>query len=191
MDTITAIRTRRSIRAYEERPVRRELIEEIISDAAQAPTTPLSEPWVFVVVEGRDRIAGYGERAKAYARANRPSGPGYAWTDLPDFSVFHGAPAVIVICAPAAGTQGLEDCTRAGQNLMLSAHARGLGTCWVGAPMLWLRDPAVRNELGIPPTCAPFAAFALGHPAAEATGRPPATPRIVWTDSGGRHAIAG
>ena len=39
--------------------------------------------------------------------------------------MFHGAPAVIVISAPAANSQSCGDCTRAGQNLMLSAHARG------------------------------------------------------------------
>ena len=50
----------------------RDLVEEILWDAAQAPTTPVSGPWLFTVVAGRARVAGLGERAKAYARANRP-----------------------------------------------------------------------------------------------------------------------
>src|SRR5438552_2602646 len=152
MDAIEALHGRRSIRAYAPRPVSRDLIEAVIWDAAQAPSTPISgaEPWVFVVVEGAERIAGYGERAKAFARDNRPEGPGYSWADRPEFSVFLGAPVVIAICGRADNTQAMAECTRAGQNLMISAHARGLGTCWVGSPMLWLRDPAVQRELAVP-----------------------------------------
>ena len=64
------------------------------------------------------------------------------WLDRPGFKIFWDAPVVIIISGPVG------DCCRAGQNLMLSAHARGLGTCWVGSPMLWLSTPEVRAELG-------------------------------------------
>jgi nitroreductase len=182
MDTIVAIHTRRSIRSYEPRAVPRALVEAIVWDAAQAPVTPVSEPWVFHVVEGVERIAALGERAKAYARANRPAEPGFAWAERPEFRVFLGAPVVIAISAPAANPQSSGDCTRAGQNLMLSAHARGLGTCWVGAPLLWLGDPAVKRELGIADPCAAFAVFTLGYPRAPAPARVPDRPWICWVD---------
>ena len=68
MDTITAIHTRRSIRDYEKRAVKREIIADILWDAAQAPTTPVSGPFLFHVIEGVARIADLGERAKQYAR---------------------------------------------------------------------------------------------------------------------------
>ena len=69
---------------------------------------------------------------------------------------------------------------RAGQNLMLSAHARGLGTCWVGSPMLWLTTSEVRAELAIPSGLTPVSVFCLGYPAEvpEATVRE--RPRIFW-----------
>jgi nitroreductase len=57
MDTITAIHTRRSIRDYEKRPVERDIITDILWDAAQAPTTPVSGPFLFHVIEGAARIA--------------------------------------------------------------------------------------------------------------------------------------
>jgi Nitroreductase family len=47
MDTITAMHTRRSIRDYEQRTVEREIIADILWDAAQAPTTPVSGPFLF------------------------------------------------------------------------------------------------------------------------------------------------
>jgi len=182
MNAIEAIRTRRSVRRYRETPVDRGVIEEVILDAAHAPWAPLSlpEPWVFVVIEGRERIAEFGERALQYARRNRPGRVGYEWTEREGFSVFHGAPVVVLVCGRADYSLALEECTRAGQILTLSAHARGLGACWVGAPNLWLQDAGVRRELGIPEGVRPFAVFALGHP--EGTAEPPRgfQPRIVW-----------
>jgi nitroreductase len=63
MDTITAIHTRRSIRDYEKRAVERRIIADILWDAAQAPTTPVSGPFLFNVIEWVARIADFGERA--------------------------------------------------------------------------------------------------------------------------------
>lgn len=177
MDVIEAIHTRRSIRAYLARPVDPALIEHIINDAAQAPPpTAAQPPLTFNVFLGTDRIATYGETAMSYARENHPPGPGWSWIDRPDFKVFWNAPAVIIISGPQ------DDCTRAGQNLMLSAHARGLGTCWVGAPMLWLRSPAVRSQLAIPPGLTPMAALCLGYPQTTPEAPTRGQPQIIWSD---------
>jgi nitroreductase len=64
-------------------------------------------------------------------------------------------------------------------NLVLSAHARGLGSCWIGAPMLWLRSPRTRKELGIADAFTPFAAFSLGYAASVPQPRPRERPEIV------------
>ena len=179
MDTITAIHTRRSIRDYEKRPVEREIIADILWDAAQAPTTPVSGPFLFHVIEGVARIADLGERAKRYAREHRADGAD-SWADRPDFKVFLDAPVVIVISGHADNSESIQDCNRAGQNLVLSAHARGLGCCWVGAPMPWLRSPQTRQELGIAEAFEPFAAFTLGYAALVPPSRSRERPEIVW-----------
>ena len=180
MDTITAIHTRRSIRDYETRAVERAIIADILWDAAQAPTTPVSGPFLFHVIEGAARIADLGARAKQYAREHRPDAVGYAWTERPDFKVFLDAPVVIVISGHAGNSQSVQDCNRAGQNLMLSAHARGLGSCWVGAPMPWLCSPDTRKELGIAEAFAPFAALTLGYAASVPPLHSRERPQIVW-----------
>ncbi len=171
MDVIEAIHGRRSIRAFDPRPVERHLVEEIIWDAAQAPP-PFSGqvPWVFTVLEGIEPIAGYGQRAKAYARERA----GEPWTKRSDFQVFWGAPAVVIISGRT------EDCCRAGQNLMLSAHARKLGTCWVGSAMTWLRGAAVKAELGLPTDLEPVAAICLGYPKSIPPAPPRERPPILW-----------
>jgi nitroreductase len=153
MDTIAAIHARRSIRDYAPRAVEQSLIEAVIDDAAQAPWTPLSasEPWVFTVIRGAERIRAYGARALQYARDNR---------------------------------HALEECTRAGQTLSIAAVARGLGSCWVGAPVLWLHDPDVCGELAIPGGFTPHAVFTLGYGAAIPKNPGITATRTNWIGDG-------
>jgi nitroreductase len=177
MDAIDAIHSRRAIRAFEPRPVERHLIEEIIWDAAQAPP-PFSGqvPWAFTVLEGVETIAGYGQRAKAHAAKEHAGEPRPAWTERVDFQVFWGAPAVVIISGST------EDCCRAGQNLMLSAHARGLGTCWVGSPIAWLRKAGVKAELGLPAQLEPVATLCLGYPKSVPPAPQRNRPTILWSN---------
>lgn len=177
MDILEAIRGRRSIRAYEPRRVPRATIEAVILDAAHAPPPFRDQaPWTFQVLDDPDRVQRLGARAMAYARTHRPDGPGFAWLDWPEFRVFWDAPAVIVISGP------VQDCCRAGQTLMQAALARGLGTCWVGAPMPWLASDDGRAELGLAPGLTPAAAFCLGYPRETPVPPPRGRPAIVWCD---------
>jgi nitroreductase len=176
MDAIEAIYTRRSIRAYTAQRPDRTVIETIIRDAAQAPPPFVGQvPWTFNVVEGVERIAALGQRAIDYARTlHRADEPGWGWLDRPGFKVFWDAPALIVISGP------VEDCCRAGTILTLAAHARGLGTCWVGSPLLWLATPEARAELRLPAHLKPAAALCLGYPNGPAPEPVRAMPETVW-----------
>jgi nitroreductase len=175
MDVIEAIHGRRSVRSYDRRPIERDLIESVILDAAQAPPPFRDQvPWTFNVVEGVDRIAAYGARAMDYARNHHPDESGWDWLQRPGFKIFWDAPAIIIISGPVG------DCCRAGQNLMLSAHARGLGTCWVGSPMLWLNTPKAKAELGIPAALTPVAVLCIGYPAAVPDAVIRDRPPIIW-----------
>jgi nitroreductase len=176
MDVIKAIHERRSVRSYDPRRVDRDVIETLIWDAVQDPPPFRGQsPWVFNVVEGVQRIAAYGARAMDYARNHRPDVSGWGWLQRPDFKIFWDAPALIIISGPVG------DCCRAGQNLMLAAHARGLGTCWVGSPMLWLSTAEVKAELSIPANLSPIAAFCVGYPAAVPDAVIRERPSIIWT----------
>lgn len=179
---IEAMHSRRSIRAYEPHPVPRALIEDLLWAAVQAPIPPVSgnEPWAIVVVEGRDRLEAYGERARQHADAHQPAGRPWAWTTRPGFKVFWGAPALVLLCARAGSPEAVHDCVRAGQNLVIAAHAAGLGSCWVGAPMPWLALAEVQRELGVPEGFAPAVAITLGFAAEQPAGNPKPRPAIHW-----------
>jgi nitroreductase len=176
MDVVEAIYGRRSIRSYAQRPVERDLIEAIILDAAQAPPpTSGVVPWTFNVILGIERIAALGMMAMTHAKAyHRADEPGWSWLGRSGFKIFWDAPVLVVISGP------IEDCCRAGQNLMLSAHARGLGTCWVGSPMLWLRTDKAKAALSIPPDLTPVSAICLGYPEAIPDAPPKKRPPIIW-----------
>jgi nitroreductase len=66
---------------------------------------------------------------------------------------------------------------------MLSAHARGLGTCWVGSPLLWLRTEDVKAELQVPAALTLNVAMCLGYantvPPTSERDRPP----VIWVSS--------
>ena len=185
MDVIEAIHGRRSIRAYRPEGVERTLIEDLIWAAVQAPTPPVSgdAPWAFCVIEGVDRLEGYGARARQYALDHQPEGRRWTWPDRPGFKVFWDAPALILICGQRGNNEAAFDCCRAGQNLMLAAHARGLGSCWLGAPLPWLTSPGIAKELGVPADFDPIVALILGYPAEVPAGNPRIRPIIHWCNS--------
>ncbi len=182
MDVFEAIHGRRSIRAYLDEPVDHAVIADLVWAAVQAPTPPTSgdRAWAFCVIEGAERLAEYGERAKAYARDHPPEGVRWTWPERADFKVFWNAPVLVLLCARRGNPEAPFDCCRAGQNLLLAAQARGLGSCWVGAPMPWLASEGVAEELGLPVGFEASVALLLGYPAEQPVGEPRPRQMIHW-----------
>ena len=182
MDVIEAIHHRRTIRAYRDEPVDRALLEQVLWAAVQAPTPPISSesPWKLCVIEGADRLAQYGARAKQYAFANQPPGQRWSWTERPDFKVFWNAPAVVLFCSKGSNPESPYDCCRAAQNMLIAAHGLGLGTCWIGAPIPWLTSAGVSEEVGIPAGYEASVAVLVGYAAEQPTGQPRPHPEVFW-----------
>jgi len=151
MNVFEAIRTRRSIRKYVDKPVEKEKLLRILEAARLAPSAVNRQPWDFIVVTDP------GVRKKlgvAYPKE---------W--------FINAPVIIVACAHPARAwirkDGEEywkvDVAIAMQNLILTAWEEGLGTCWIGA----FDEQEVKKALGIPPEVRVVAMTPLGYPAEE------------------------
>lgn len=100
MDLMEALRTRRAIREFTAEPIDARLIDDLIAAAILAPSAMGLEPWAFVVVQGAERLRALEPEAKSYAAAHLPSGsPLMAHATDPSFAMFHGAAALIIICA--------------------------------------------------------------------------------------------
>jgi signal transduction histidine kinase/nitroreductase/ActR/RegA family two-component response regulator len=182
MNLIDVIHGRRSVRSFTPQPVPREVLEDLAWHAVQVPMAPVSDDnsWALVMVEGRQRLARHGEQAKRYAAEHQPTGEPWSWPAQADFEVFWGAPVLVLFCARQGHPEAPFDCCRAGQNLALAAHARGLGSCWVGSPMPWLHSDEGRAALGLPAGFAAAAALVLGTPTEAMPGRSRPRPALLW-----------
>lgn len=182
MEALQAIHSRRSIRVYRPDPVDRDVLARVLWAAVQAPTPPVSgrSAWKLCIIEGADRLDAFGERARQYAFDHQPPDHPWTWTTRPGFKVFWNAPAVVLFCARVSHPEAPFDCCRAAQNMLIAAHAEGLGTCWVGAPMPWLGSPGVAQELGLPDGYAASAAVLVGYPDEAPAGEPRPQPEIRW-----------
>ena len=91
----------------------------------------------------------YSDQAKAHLlEILTPDSPLHSHKDHlsdPAANIFHNAGTLVIICAKMNGIQPAEDCSLAAQNLMLAAHAAGLGTCPIGLARPWLNPPQVRR----------------------------------------------
>jgi len=151
MDVFEAIKTRRSIREYQEKPVEQEKLSKVLEAARLSPSAANKQPWKFIVVTD--------PKVKESLRS--------AYNK--DWLI--SAPVIIVGCAlPKEAwvrSDGEEywkvDLAIAMQSLILEAWEQGLGTCWIGA----FREDGVKKALGIPDDVRVVALTPLGYPAEE------------------------
>lgn len=188
---------RRSIRRYTDQRVPRDLVLALLDAAIRAPSAHNRQPWRFAVIEDdatKQALATVmGERLRAdLARDGVPQDVIAADVGR-SYARLTGAPVLIVICmtmrdmdaypdpirAGHERTMAVQSVAMAGQNILLSAHAHGLGACWMCAP-LFCQD-VVRAALGLDHDWEPQAIIALGFPAEERSrSRNPLEKSVVW-----------
>ncbi|HKD11521.1 MAG TPA: nitroreductase [Thermoanaerobaculia bacterium] len=182
MEAFAAIRGRRAVRSYAEEAVDRRTIERLLDLAVEAPSAMGLEPWAFVVIEDRDRLARFSDEVKKeLARGGEE--PSQELADMlrdPSFNISYGAPALVIVCATSPKRQAAEDCCLAAQNFMLAAHAEGLATCPIGLARGWLGRPEIKRRLGIPGEYVPVFPMILGHPGQRPASHGRLAPAVMW-----------
>lgn len=175
------IHTRRSIRRYLDRPVPPALIDQLLEAATWAPSAHNRQPWRFVVVETATVKAQLADRLGERLRADRLRDGDSI--DLIERDVARSrdritsAPIVIVVCLSLSDadrypderrnalekTMAIQSVAASIENLLLAAHDRGLGACWMCAPLF--APEAVRDALELPLDWEAQALITLGYPA--------------------------
>jgi len=144
------ILSRRSIRQYTDEPVSEQLVKELLEAAMSAPSAKNQQPWHFIVIRDRATLG-----------------------KIPEFHPYSQmllqAQVAIVVC----GDEQLEvskgnwaqDCSAATQNILLAAHAKGLGAVWLGVYPREERVGPLKELLGIPESVIPLSIVSIGYPA--------------------------
>lgn len=183
VDVLTAIRERRSIRRYLDQPVSAEVIERLLAAATWAPSAHNRQPWRFAVLMAQDtktRLAlAMGDKLRADRLADGDAPEIVDQDTSRSYARLTTAPVVIVACLTMADMDPYPDTRRkkaeylmavqsvamALQNLLLAAHADGLGACWMCAPLFC--PEAVRESLNLPADWEAQAIITLGYAANE------------------------
>src|SRR6516162_1505824 len=179
MDVIEAIYHRRSVRAFTTDAVPSEVIDDLVSAAVQAPSAMNLQPWAFLIIEGRETLSQFSERAKRHLlETMTPDSPLFHYRDQlskPAFDIFYGASVLIVIAATSARIAAWRRKT-----LMLAAYGMGLGTCCIGFARPWLNLAETRGELSIPAPNCPIAPIVVGYPKSATLPVPRKRPDVRW-----------
>ena len=131
---VGAIMGRRSVRKYLDSPVEHEKLMTLARCAINAPSGMNAQPWLVRVVEDQKLI---NDVTEVYKKANAEQ----VKRDADFKNMFRNAPNLICVCTPAKGG-GQLDAGLLGENVMLAAHALGLGTCCLGGPVRFLKSNA-------------------------------------------------
>ena len=145
------IMTRTSVRRFDGRQISKDTLEQIVRCGMAAPTAMNRQPWAFVVVTEREILDSL--------NAVHP------WANLAT------ATAAIIVCGDyekkldgLGGEYWVQDCSAASENILLAAHAFGLGAVWCGVYPNPERIPGVKRVLGLPGQIMPLNIIALGYP---------------------------
>jgi len=169
MDTIKAIRDRRSIRKYRPDDVDEESLQIILQAGRWAPSASNKQPWHFIIIKNtamREKLA-----------------------DIHDYGRFmRESPVVIVVLGDPKKhpRYHLADSHQAVQNMLLAAHSQGLATCWMGVRDTDL-EPQFREALDIPEDLRVICSISLGHGDQERTSsRFPLEEIVSWEKYGSK-----
>ncbi|MEK6657030.1 MAG: nitroreductase family protein [Nitrospirota bacterium] len=186
MELLDAIKTRRSVRRFADKPVEEAKLKKILEAVQQSPSWANLQCWRFIVVkdkEIREKLSELSYVESFFAPLgykSNPSRKGIA-----------EAPVAIVACADPAQSGTLwnqnyymTDIGIASQNLMLAAHSLGLGTVFVGV----FDEEKIRGLLNIPSNIRVVGVFPIGYPMEDKTkglSRKPLT-EIVFDEEWGK-----
>lgn len=150
--TLELIKTRRSVRSYEDKKVPEELLDKVLEAGTYAPTGRGMQSPVIVAITS--------EKYRNYIKTLNAAVLGV------DMDPYYGAPVVIVVLADPSINTWVEDASLVLGNMMLEAHALGLGSVWIHREREIFDSgvgKALLKEWGLPETLRGVGSIALGY----------------------------
>lgn len=173
-DLLTIIKTRRSIRSFEQRQIEDAQLNTILEAATWAPSGANSQSWLFTAIQNEDTLRELNEVVRQALIVWEPD-EDYApklgisaKAQTNGYNFFFHAPTFIIASNRPNYSNAMADCATALQNILLTATSLGLGSCWINH-LRWLTDvDSVRShlaKLGIPQNHMICGAAAIGYAA--------------------------
>lgn len=168
---IQTIMARRSIRAYTDQTVSRELLDKITECGINAPNGMNAQQWEVRIVDSKEWL----DNATSQYQQSVKGTPAEKEFENPNFkNMFRNAPAVIFVAhKPGHCTQ--VDCGLMAGNMMLAAQSLGLGSICMMGPLVWLKSDAgkpIIESLGFSEGYEPLLCVGIGYAAEQPEARP-------------------
>jgi nitroreductase/NAD-dependent dihydropyrimidine dehydrogenase PreA subunit len=189
------IGSRRSCRNFKDKPVNRGVLEDLVKLGIMAPSGSNEQVWSFTLLPDKESVIALAQKVarffekinkqsenallrKALKLVGKPELDNYYknYHDLVDQSLkeykeegkdrlFYHAPAAIVVGSGPGESTPKEDALLATQNILLAAHAMGLGTCLIGLAIAAMtNDRSIQGFLGLPEQERPHSVIVIGYP---------------------------
>lgn len=169
MDYSELLTRRRSVRDYEDKEVPLDTLMQIINESCLAPSSSNRQPWHFIIITNKDVIKRLSDESKRNLLVDlerNPASPSSNYEAIlrdKQFNVFYNAPCLVFIVGPKDLLSIQVDCALAASYFMLSACARGLGTCWIGLGR-FIKDKELLDLIGMPEEDQIVAPVIMGYP---------------------------
>ncbi len=180
---IDAIKSRRAIRSFEDKPLPDSAIQTLLEAATYAPSAINVQPWKFSIVTNKEAMKQLSDTAKPALIRMLPDVGEEGLVGLkkrlsdPNFNIFYNAPLLIFVSG-VKSPYAVYDCSMAAQNMMLAAYTLGVGSCWIGTAVGLANDPKIKTELGVPNDHEVHAAIIFGYTKSFPEA-PPKRPAVV------------
>ncbi|SBV91062.1 conserved exported hypothetical protein [uncultured Dysgonomonas sp.] len=162
---VEAIMSRRSIRSYKPEQITPEQLDTIVKCAINAPSALNRQSWEVRVIQSADLLSRINNSFVEKAKGKSLQGSA-ARAQEPGFSVFHGAPTLIIVGKDKRNPYSAVDCGLLAQNILLSAESMNIGTCTIGNMASILNDPDSKDflkEINMPDTHEVVFGIAVGY----------------------------
>jgi nitroreductase len=161
-EVIRALKTRRSVRSYKPEQITDDELKTVLEAGTWAPTAKgLQDPWIVAV-----------QNPALLEKIRRMNAAVWGREDI---DPFYGAPTYVLVFGTADWVNAVPDGSLVLGNMMLAAHAIGLGSCWINREREMFateEGKALMADLGLPAGLIGIGALSLGYPAA-----PPKDPK--------------
>jgi nitroreductase len=149
MEVQEALLNRRSIRKYKDQKISKENLDKILRAAMYAPSAMNLHAWQFIVVDNKDVLI---ETIKS----------------IPYAEMLRQSAMAIIVCGDSSVEKNeswlLQNCSAAIQNILLSSHGLGIGSCWIAIHGMEDVYQSIKAQFALPENIVPVSLISLGYP---------------------------